>query len=119
MDQIVDHPAELTAAAQAWGIETEYWDVWGKQHHAAPQVKQAILKSLGVGGLTDNSLEQALQDRAADEWRRPLDPTIVVSSDQRPHYLSLSLAIEESNEDAVIELRLENSEPQQIPIALS
>jgi 4-alpha-glucanotransferase len=119
MDQIVDHPAELTAAAQAWGIDTEYWDVWGKQHHAAPQVKQAILKSLGVDGASDNSLDQALQDRAADEWRRPLEPTMVVSSDQKRHYISLSLTVEEANDDAVIELRLENGQPQHIPIALS
>ena len=43
----MDQP-ELTAAAQAWGIETEYWDVWGKPHQASPKVEKAILASLGV-----------------------------------------------------------------------
>ncbi len=119
MDQIVDHPAELTAAAQAWGIDTEYWDVWGKQHHAAPQVKHAILESLGVDGVDGNSLNQALQDRAADEWRRPLEPTIVVSSEEKPHEITLSLPVEHANDDAVIELRLENGESQRILITLS
>jgi len=57
MDQIQGYPAtrnpeqpELSAVAQAWGIETEYWDVWGKQHRASPLVEKAILESLGVDG---------------------------------------------------------------------
>jgi len=114
----MDQP-ELTAAAQAWGIETEYWDVWGKPHQASPKVEKAILASLGVDGVANHSLNQALQERAADEWRRPLAPTIVLSVDQKPPEIAISLAVERANEDALIELRFENGESRQIRIALS
>jgi 4-alpha-glucanotransferase len=119
MDQIADRPVELTAAAEAWGIETEYWDVWGQQHHATAQVKQSILASLGVDAATDESLTQALQERAAEEWRRPLEATIVISTGHKPHEIALSLPLERANDDAVFELRLESGESQRIPISLS
>jgi len=133
MDQIQGYPAtrnpeqpELSAVAQAWGIETEYWDVWGKQHCASPLVEKAILESLGVDGVAkgvdgvaSHSLHQALEERVADEWRRPLAPTIVLSSDRTPHEIAISLGIESANDDAVIELRFEDGASQQIPIALS
>src|SRR5258708_8987270 len=133
MDQIQNHPTtgsseqpELAAAAQAWGIETEYWDVWGKQHHASPKVEKAILESLGVDGapkgvdgVASHSLHQAFQERVADRCRRPLAPTIVLSGDRTPHEISISLAVEHANDDAAIELRLENGVSQQIPVALS
>src|SRR5260370_30432636 len=126
MDQIQSHPTtgspeqpELAAVAQAWGIESEYWDVWGKQHHASPTVEKAILESLGVDGVAKHSLHQALQERVADEWRRPLAPTIVISEDQTPHEIALSLAFERAHDDAVLELRFENGASQQIPVAVS
>jgi 4-alpha-glucanotransferase len=114
----MDQP-ELTAAAQAWGIETEYWDVWGKPHQASPKVEKAILASLGVDGVANHSLNQAFQERVADEWRRPLAPTIVLSVDQKPPEIAISLAVERANEDALIELRFENGESRQIRVALS
>src|SRR5205807_5862723 len=89
---------ELASVAQAWGIETEYWDVWGKQHRASPTVEKAILESLGVDGVANHSLHQALQERVADEWRRPLAPTIVLSGDRTPHEIAVSLAVEHAND---------------------
>ncbi len=41
-------PIEIEQAARAWGIETDYWDIWGKQHHASAELETAILASLGV-----------------------------------------------------------------------
>jgi 4-alpha-glucanotransferase len=113
----MDQP-ELTAAAQAWGIETEYWDVWHQPHRAAPEVEHAILASLGVDGASGASLKQAFEDRIADEWRRPLVPTIVLSADQKPHEIAISLVLERSNDAAVLDLQFENGGSQQIPVAL-
>jgi 4-alpha-glucanotransferase len=35
-------------ACERFGVETRFWDIWGKQHHASEPVLQAILKSLGA-----------------------------------------------------------------------
>jgi hypothetical protein len=43
-----DGSRQLPRAAQACGIEIEYWDVWGKQHQASRRTQTAILESLGV-----------------------------------------------------------------------
>jgi len=37
---------QVEEAARAWGIETEYWDIWGKQHHASLELETAILQSM-------------------------------------------------------------------------
>ena len=39
---------ELEEAASALGIETEYWDIWRREHHASVPELTAILESLGV-----------------------------------------------------------------------
>ena len=42
-------PIEIEQAARAWGVQTDYWDIWGKQHHAHARIwETAILQSLGV-----------------------------------------------------------------------
>ena len=43
---IPDRP-QIEEAARAWGIETDYWDIWGKQHHASPELETAILQIAG------------------------------------------------------------------------
>ena len=63
---------QLAQAAKACGIETEYWDVWGKQHHSSADTQTAILRSLGVDASTPASLERALEERSWREWQRLL-----------------------------------------------
>ena len=38
----------LNGAAATWGIQPDYWDIWGRHHFTAAQTKRAILESLGV-----------------------------------------------------------------------
>ena len=63
-------PLEL--AAEAWGIEPTFYDIWGKPHKTTPEVNQAILRSLGV-----DDVEKALEGKLWPEWSRPLPETIV------------------------------------------
>ncbi len=57
-------------AARAWGIETDYWDIWGKQHHASPELETAILGSLGVDTRSSASLQDAIERREQQrQWR--------------------------------------------------
>jgi 4-alpha-glucanotransferase len=111
------HPG-LTRAAQACGIEVDYWDLWGKQHLASPRTQTAILESLGVDVRTPASLEQALEERVWREWERPLPPTLVLTEDDRPYQAPVSLPAEQAHLDARITLRTEQGNLVEIQCAL-
>ncbi len=69
----------LDRAASQWGINPEYWDIFGKLHVATPDTKIAILRGLGVDTETEESLEAAVLGRMQREWRRALPPCLVIS----------------------------------------
>lgn len=125
--QIVDvaRPTEsvdersLEEAARIWGIETDYWDIWGKQHHASAAVEKAILESLGVETGNRQAFEESLQHRSQREWNRALPPTLVLDIDQTPHHVVVSLAEARGNEEATFEIRFEQGKPTQFSAALS
>jgi 4-alpha-glucanotransferase len=58
-----------------YGIEPEYFDIWGRTHSTSDEVALAILKTLGV---TDP--QHAIEQHRA-EWSHAIDPTIVVRDD--------------------------------------
>ena len=105
---------QLAPAAQACGIEIQYWDVWGKQHQASPRTQMAILESLGVDASTQSSLERALEERACREWQRPLPPTLVLIKDNQPHLVPVSLPAEQAHLAAVIRVRTEQGNAVEI-----
>jgi len=109
---------DLARAAQACGIEIDYWDMWGKQHHCSPRTQMALLESLGVDARTQASLEGALEERAWREWQRPLPPTLVLTEDRKPHLVPVSLPAEQANLTAIIRLRTEQGDEVEVPCSL-
>src|SRR5579884_2672178 len=87
MSELLSHTGVLTSeealdrAADAYGVELQYWDIFGKQHFATAEVKRAILESMGVDCSSDESLRRAFEERAAGGTDRLLPPTIVLSED--------------------------------------
>jgi len=71
----------LERAAAAHGIEPEYTDTWGQRHQTSDEVKRAILAALGFQAASAEEVERDLEEHAAREWARPLDPTLVVRDD--------------------------------------
>ena len=71
----------LDRAADLWGIEPEYWDIFGERHVTKPHTKQAILESMGVPVDTSESLDSAAEERLWRSWSSTLPPVIVVSED--------------------------------------
>ena len=71
-DMDTEELSPLAVAAEAWGIEQTFYDIWGKPHETKPEVNQAILQSLGV-----HDVEKALEEKLWTEWSRPLQETIV------------------------------------------
>ena len=84
----------LDRAAETWGIQPDYWDIWGKHHITPPETKRAILASLGIRADTKEELDHALDQRFRDEWSRVLPPWLVISENQRPRELAVHLPAE-------------------------
>jgi 4-alpha-glucanotransferase len=117
-------PHQLEQAANIWGIETDYWDVWGSHHHASTKVHTAILESLGVDAREGASLQRSIERKVAAEWESPLPPVIVLTNDAMPphgaaHEVAVSLPEEQAASPALLEIRLEQGKPLEISLDLS
>ncbi len=83
----------------AFGIEPEYTDIWGRSHTTPDDVARAILHSLGI----------ADPDRAPQEdWTLPLDSTLVVREDADS--LRLRIPAERSGSSVKLELQWEDGD---------
>ena len=87
----------------AFGIEPEYIDAWGHPHSTSPEVAQAILRSLGI-----QDVPRTLATRAAEEWSRALDPTLVIPEDTDS--LRLRIPADRSGSSIKIEFEWEGGE---------
>src|SRR5581483_10651733 len=87
MSELLSHPGVLTSGesldrtAEAFGVELQYWDIFGKQHFATAEVKRAILESLGVDCSSEESLRRAREERQGRSAERLLPPAVVLSED--------------------------------------
>jgi 4-alpha-glucanotransferase len=102
----------LDRAAELWGIQPDYWDIWGKHHITPADTKRAILHSLGVPTGTKEELDEALAARARQEWSRLAAPCLVISQNQRPRQFAVNLPADLAALDARLTLTLENSAPE-------
>jgi 4-alpha-glucanotransferase len=109
----------LEEAAQAWGVETSYWDVWGQQHHASAVAEAAILGSLGVDVRSRASLREALEARERRPWTSPLPADIFFASGPTPHEITLSLPQERADSPALFSIRFEDGNSAALQIALA
>jgi 4-alpha-glucanotransferase len=62
-----------------WGVEPEYWDIWGHHHVIPPETQKKILESLGAPVDSRKSLDAAMEQRKWNEWSRITPPTLVIS----------------------------------------
>jgi len=109
--------AALDQAADLWGIEREFWDIWGKRHETPPQAQKGVLKSLGVDTSSEDSIERAFSDRQWRDWSRPLAPTIV-AVDSTPLEIPVRIPSELQSATATIEMRLENGMSERFDVPL-
>lgn len=69
----------LTRAANAWGVQEEYWDIFGKRHTTSPDVQRSILESMGFKTTSLEELNDAIRQRAQLEWAILAPPCLVLS----------------------------------------
>src|SRR5574341_1271817 len=98
--------ALLDELAQAYGIASEYWDIWGRRHATSDETKRAILAEMGVRAVTEEDLQKELVDVRARPWRALCDPVLVAGSGAPGACWSLRLPVDEG-EESLVRLRWE------------
>src|SRR6185436_11410060 len=68
LDSTRTYEDALDVAADLWGIEPRFHDIWGNLHVTSAETKQAILRAVGVGVDTRDQIEQAIDARRRREW---------------------------------------------------
>ena len=72
----------LGRAASLWGIQPDYWDIFGKRHITIAEVQKTLLASFGVPSDTREDLDRAVEQRLWDEWSSIGPRTLVASIDK-------------------------------------
>ena len=108
-----DHPdlpdqLQIEQAARAWGIETDYWDIWGKQHHASMDLVTAILRSLGVDVSSKTKIQDAIERRGERQRQSPLAPAIFLTAGRAPHEIPVSFPPGYTHSQATLCIQLED-----------
>jgi 4-alpha-glucanotransferase len=67
----------LDRAANLFGIDAEFWDIFGRLHVTSPQTKRAILEARGIDTSSAESLQRSLARLERAEWTRLLPPAVV------------------------------------------
>jgi 4-alpha-glucanotransferase len=67
----------LDRATSLFGIDAEFWDIFGHHHVTSAEAKRAILQARGVDTSSAESLQQSLDQVARLEWERLLPPAVV------------------------------------------
>ena len=116
---VAPDPLEIDSAARACGVETDYWDIWGQQHHASTELEAAILRSLSVDTSSSTALQSAMARREQGRWLTPLPPAIFLTQGPAPFEIPVSLPAERADSPAVLHLRTEDATVRDVEIALS
>ncbi len=107
----------LDRAARLWGIEPEFWDIWGNLHVTSAEVKRGLLSGLGVDASTVEGLERALNARARKEWLRLVAPCVVTGV-ERPVEFHINTPAELAGGTARVEARLEDGHVETFELPL-
>lgn len=68
----------LDRAASLFGIDAEFWDIFGHHHVTSSTAKRALLAARGLDCGSEEALQRSLDDLARLEWERLLPPAVVV-----------------------------------------
>jgi 4-alpha-glucanotransferase len=112
------YPEALDWAAKVWGIQPDYWDIFGKHHITSLETKRAILESLGIPAGSREALERALGERSRAEWSRLVPPCLVISENLRPREFAVHVPAEFAEQVARVVLKTEDDAVQTYSVAL-
>jgi 4-alpha-glucanotransferase len=103
LHRLLDH------AALSYGIEPDFWDIWGNHHEVPPETRQSILNAMGVAADSEASLERSLAERARRRWSRLIPPALVVGESEFIE-VPISVPADRLGERASLSVRPENGD---------
>src|SRR5262245_2828252 len=95
----------LDRVASLWGIEPEFFDIWGNLHVTSSETKRFILGAMGVAADTRDQLDQTIESRLRREWTRSVPPCLVLSEALRPRQFPIQAS---TGEAAAVTIRHED-----------
>jgi 4-alpha-glucanotransferase len=110
-EQLVDR------VASGCGVDSSFWDIWGRHHITATAAKQAILHAKGMDAGNAEELERSLAARTRREWQRPLPP-VVVAAESKPVEFPIHVPADALGERARITVRREDGLVSEFEIGL-
>jgi len=99
----------LREAATRFGVQQEFWDIFGRQHHTTPDTNRAILTALGLDCSTAASLENSLAAHRRSQDSHLIPPVLVVSQNE-PLELPAGFEITTEQGDVFVTL------PEKLPL---
>ena len=121
-----NYDRELDRAAQLCGVEPEFWDIFGNRHVTSRETKKAFVAALGIPVDDAPRLIEGMARVEAEEWKRALPLSRVVSVHQQPVQLPIHIPAAEERSAAQFEIVLEDGkrhegtvELAQVPAAAS
>ncbi len=73
----------LRAAAEQFGVQQEFWDIFGHSHVTEPATNRAILAAIGFDCADEAALAASVRQRQDAESARILPPVLVVSASEQ------------------------------------
>jgi 4-alpha-glucanotransferase len=95
-------PEMINELAGLCGILPEYWDIFGKQHIATVETKQAMLKAMKMHIETDADVSKAISDLKNRQWKGFVEPVFVISVNARPLKIPVYLPLGTGKENHIM-----------------
>lgn len=81
----------LAELAVAHGIVLDYYDIWGRQHHATEHTLKAILGAMGIDAGSDERIADPLRAHAHEKISEVIPPATIVHEAEHPWHVRLTL----------------------------
>lgn len=108
----------MDRAAALCGVDSGFWDIWGRYHETTAEAKQAILRAQGFDVSSAAALERSLADYTRRQWQRLLPP-VVVAADGAPVELPIRAAAEALGDRAHLTVRREDGAVSEFDLAMA
>lgn len=115
-ERAVNYDDALWRAAAESAVDSNYWDIFGRQHHVTREALQTILQSLGWDTASLESIEDGRRRRFVETAAAGLPKTSVVSENDK--WVPITIAKGESG-SAGYQIRLENKQALSGTVELS
>ncbi|HTS51857.1 MAG TPA: 4-alpha-glucanotransferase [Burkholderiales bacterium] len=108
----------LKQLAAEYGIEPQWYDIWGQAHEVSEATLRALLAAMHVPAGDDAQVQRAIYEREMATWRDPLPPALVVRESALPARLVVRFPEAGDADELAWRLASEDGEQHGAPFVL-